>query len=245
MIIMVRKIVAVAMLALIGGCAGDERPQSDTTRRADPAGSPALDARPVVLFLGTSLTAGYGLASDQAFPALVQQAIDSAGLPYRGVNAGVSGETSAGGLRRIEWLLREPVDVLVLELGANDGLRGLDVQEMRRNLQAIIDRTRERYPDAQVVIAGMESPPNMGGRYTSAFRRVFPELAAANDAALIPFLLEGVAGRAALNQPDGIHPTAEGHRRIADTVWDVLMPLLEAARSGRHPDQAGHQSERR
>lgn len=245
MIIMVRKIVAVAMLALIGGCAGDERPQSGTTHRADSAGSPALDARPVVLFLGTSLTAGYGLASDQAFPALVQLAIDSAGLPYRVVNAGVSGETSAGGLRRIAWLLREPVDVLVLELGANDGLRGLDVQEMRRNLQAIIDRTRERHPDAQVVIAGMESPPNMGGRYTSAFRRVFPELAAANDALLIPFLLEGVAGRPELNQPDGIHPTAAGHRRIAAVVWEVLGPLLMSRASRESARPGTYQSERR
>jgi acyl-CoA thioesterase-1 len=184
------------------------------------------DTRRVVLFLGTSLTAGYGLAIEQAFPSLVAEMIDSAGLPYRVVNAGVSGETSAGGLRRIDWLLGEPVHVLALELGANDGLRGLDVSEMQRNLQEIVDRTRARYPHARIVIAGMESPPNMGSRYTSAFRRVFPDLASANDAALIPFLLDGVAGRPELNQLDGIHPTAEGHRRIAATVWQVLEPLL-------------------
>ncbi len=224
---MVRKIVAVAMLALVGACAEDEPRRADTAPRTDSITQPRRDARPVVLFLGTSLTAGYGLASDQAFPFLIQRSIDSAGLDYRVVNAGVSGETSAGGLRRIGWLLREPVDVLVLELGANDGLRGLDVEEMRRNLQAIIDRTLVQHPRARIVIAGMESPPNMGSRYTSAFRRVFPDLAVANDAVLIPFLLDGVAGRPELNQPDGIHPTAEGHRRIAAVVWGVLQPLLE------------------
>lgn len=243
---MIRKIVAIAMLALIGGCVGDERPRSNATSRVDSIGRPVLDARPVVLFLGTSLTAGYGLASDQAFPLLVQHAIDSAGLRYRVVNAGVSGETSAGGLRRIEWLLREPVDVLVLELGANDGLRGLDVQEMQRNLQEIIDRTRVRHPDARIVIAGMESPPNMGSLYTSAFRRVFPDLAAANDAVLIPFLLEGVAGKPELNQSDGIHPTAEGHRRIAAVVWEVLGPLLGDRSAARRPAGPGaYQSDRR
>jgi len=216
----------IAALALSGACAGDQRPPADAADRPDPVARQTPDARRVVLFLGTSLTAGYGLAIEQAFPSVVAEVIDSAGLPYRVVNAGVSGETSAGGLRRIDWLLSEPVDVLVLELGANDGLRGLDVDEMRRNLQEIVDRTRARYPHARIVIAGMESPPNMGSRYTSAFRRVFPDLAAANDAALIPFLLDGVAGRPELNQLDGIHPTAEGHRRIAATVWQVLEPLL-------------------
>ncbi len=216
----------IATLALSGACAGDQRPPADAADRPDLMARATPDTRRVVLFLGTSLTAGFGLAIEQAFPSLVAEMIDSADLPYRVVNAGVSGETSAGGLRRIEWLLNEPVDVLVLELGANDGLRGLDVDEMQRNLQEIVNRTRARYPRARIVIAGMESPPNMGSRYTSAFRRVFPDLAATNDAVLIPFLLDGVAGRPELNQLDGIHPTAEGHRRIAATVWQVLEPLL-------------------
>jgi len=189
----------------------------------------------VILFLGTSLTAGYGLTVDQAYPARIQEKLDSAGLRFRVVNAGVSGETSAGGLRRIDWLLQRPVRVLVLELGANDGLRGQDPDVMRHNLQEIIDRTRARYPDVAIVVAGMEAPPNLGDAYTSRFRAVFPELARANDAALIPFLLEGVAAVPELNQEDGIHPTAEGQRRIAETVWRTLEPVLreiEARSSG-------------
>ncbi|HLU25263.1 MAG TPA: arylesterase [Longimicrobiales bacterium] len=189
----------------------------------------------MILFLGTSLTAGYGLTVDQAYPARIQEKLDSAGLRFRVVNAGVSGETSAGGLRRIDWLLQRPVRVLVLELGANDGLRGQDPDVMRHNLQEIIDRTRARYPDVAIVVAGMEAPPNLGDAYTSRFRAVFPELARANDAALIPFLLEGVAAVPELNQEDGIHPTAEGQRRIAETVWRTLEPVLreiEARSSG-------------
>ncbi len=179
-----------------------------------------------MLFLGTSLTAGQGVAEDEAFPALIQQKIDSAGLRFRVVNAGVSGETSAGGLRRLGWLLRQPVDVLVLELGANDGLRGQDVDSLEANLQAIIDRTRAADPGVAIVIAGMEAPPTMGAAFTSRFRAVFPRLARGNRAALIPFLLDGVGGVRALNQADGIHPTAEGHRIIAETVWRVLEPVL-------------------
>ncbi len=174
------------------------------------------------MFLGTSLTAGLGLPSDQAFPALIQDTLEGLGMDSEVVNAGVSGETSAGGLRRIDWLLRRPVGVLVLELGANDGLRGLDVEAMRSNLQAIIDRTRSAYPDAGVVILGMEAPPNLGRQYTAAFQRVFPEIAEANGAALVPFLLDSVGGIPELNQADGIHPTAEGHRIMARTVWRVL-----------------------
>ena len=181
----------------------------------------------VVLFLGTSLTAGYGLGADQAYPALIQRSIDSAGLPFRVSNAGISGETSAGGLRRTEWALQQPVAVLVLELGANDGLRGLDVARMRANLDSIIRLTRGRYPDADVVIAGMEAPPNLGERYTSAFRDTFRELAAEHDAALVPFLLEGVAAVDSLNQADRLHPTAAGQRRLAANVWRVLGPVLE------------------
>ena len=207
--------------ALVVGCAAeDEQP----ARVAD-SGETA-SAAPIVLFLGTSLTAGLGLSPEEAYPALIERKIDSADYAFRVVNAGVSGETVAGGLRRVEWLLRQPIGVLVLELGANDALRGQDLAATRRNLQEIITRTREVRPAAAIVIAGMEAPPNMGGAYTGEFRRMFTELAAANDAALIPFLLEGVGGIPELNQADGIHPTAKGHEIMADHVWQVLEPIL-------------------
>jgi acyl-CoA thioesterase-1 len=148
-------------------------------------------------------------------------------LKFSVVNAGLSGDTSAGGLRRIDWLLKRRADVLVLELGGNDGLRGIPVAATKTNLQAIIDRTKQKFPQAQVVIAGMQMPPNMGEEYNSAFRRMFPDLATANRAALIPFLLEGVGGKPELNLPDQIHPTAEGHRIVAENVWKVLKPVLE------------------
>jgi acyl-CoA thioesterase-1 len=179
-----------------------------------------------VLFFGTSLTAGLGLEPEESYPALIQQKIDSARLPFRVVNAGVSGETSAAGLRRIDWLLSQRIMVLVLELGANDALRGQDLAAARGNLQEIIDRTRARYPDVRIVIAGMEAPPNLGSGYTAEFRQLFVDLARRNDAALIPFLLEGVGGVPEMNQGDGIHPNAEGARVVADNVWRVLEPLL-------------------
>lgn len=171
------------------------------------------------------------MGADAAFPALIQARIDSARLPYRVVNAGLSGETSAGGLERLAWSLQDSIAVLVLELGANDGLRGLPVEQMRSNLEEILTRTREAYPDVQLVIAGMEAPPNLGARYTREFREVFPELAREYDAELIPFLLEDVAAEPGLNQADGIHPNAEGHAIIAATVWEVLKPVLQDAQS--------------
>ena len=179
--------------------------------------------------MGTSLTAGYGLGAEFAYPALIQQKIDSAGLPYRVVNAGISGETSAGGLRRIDWSLQQPVDVLVLELGANDALRGLSIDSMKSNLDSIIARTRAKYPDVKIVIAGMEAPPNLGAYYTSRFRAAFREVAESYDAVLVPFLLEGVGGRRELNQGDGIHPTAEGQHILATNVWRYLRPVLKSS----------------
>jgi acyl-CoA thioesterase-1 len=228
---MARKILLLALAAFTWGC--DTTPQRAPTADAagrEISGRDALDA-PTVLFIGTSLTAGMGLEIDQAYPALVQRKIDAAGLRFRVVNAGVSGETSAGGLRRIDWLLREPVAVLVVELGANDGLRGLDPQQMKRNLEEIIARTRAANPDVRVVLAGMEAPPNLGRRYTGAFRRVFVDLAREQDATLIPFLLDRVGAVPQLNQADGIHPTAEGQAVVAENVWQVLEPVLrEVAR---------------
>ena len=203
--------------------AEDRRAPSDADR-------PSSDDAPIVLFLGTSLTAGLGVGSEEAYPALVQQKIDSAGLGFRVVNAGVSGETSAGGLRRIEWLLRQPVTVLVVELGGNDALRGQDLDSTRANLQMIIDRTRAAWPTATIVIAGMQAPPNLGRRYTEGFRNIFPDLARRNRTALVPFLLEDVGGVSELNQADGIHPTAKGHEIMAENVWRVLEPVLRGER---------------
>ncbi|MBI2073691.1 MAG: arylesterase [Gemmatimonadetes bacterium] len=216
------------LLSLVGALACGERaePGRDSERAAaEPAVSAATDL-PVVLFLGTSLTAGLGLSESEAYPGLIQQKMDSAGLRFRVINAGESGGTSAGGLRRIDWLLQQPVSVLVLELGANDALRGQDLDATRRDLQEIMDRTRAAYPEVDIVIAGMQAPPNLGERYTTEFRSIFPELARRNNAALVPFLLEGVAAVRELNQADGIHPTAAGQRRLADNVWKVLEPVL-------------------
>ena len=179
-----------------------------------------------VLVLGDSIAAGYGLDPEEAFPALLQEKVDKSGLPYKVVNAGLSGDTTAGGLRRISWLLRQKVDVLLLELGGNDGLRGIDPDETRKNLRGIIAKVKEKNPNALIVIAGMQMPENMGKDYTTRFRDVFPTVAREHNATLIPFFLEGVGGKADLNQADRIHPTAEGHRIIAATIWKVLQPVL-------------------
>lgn len=187
---------------------------------------PGAQPRSIVV-LGDSLAAGYGLDLSEAFPALLQRKISEARLNGSVINAGISGDTTAGGLRRIDWVLKRRVDVLVLELGGNDGLRGIPVGVTRTNLQSIIDRTRQKYPDARIVVAGMQMPPNMGAEYTAAFEKIFPELAKANNAALVPFLLDGVGGRPELNLPDLIHPTAEGHKIVAENVWKALRPLLE------------------
>ena len=185
------------------------------------------DADRVILFLGNSLTAGYGLDTSQAFPAFIQEKIEALSWNLKVVNAGLSGETSAAGLRRIDWLLRQRIDVLVLELGANDGLRGVPVDTTSRNLQALINKVKKKHPSARIVIAGMLVPPNLGQDYAEQFRSIFPELAERNHASLIPFLLEGVAGKPELNLPDGIHPTPEGHRIIAENIWEVLRPVLQ------------------
>ena len=221
-----------ALICLAFACGEpSQRTPSPGGREGQGEWTAVADARPIVLFFGTSLTAGLGLEPDEAYPALIQRKVDSAGLGYRIVNGGVSGETSAAGLRRIDWLLQQPVAVLVLEMGANDALRGQDVAAAQANLQAIIDRTRARYPEVRVVVAGMEAPPNLGGRYTREFRDLFVTLARDNRAVLIPFLLEGVGGVAELNQPDGIHPNPEGARVVAANVWRVLAPVLREAAS--------------
>ena len=196
--------------------------------QAQPAESvSAAPERKVVVVLGDSLAAGFGVEPAQAFPALLQKKIDAAGWNYTVVNAGVSGDTSAGGLARIDWLLKRKLDVLILELGGNDGLRGIPVSATRTNLQAIVDRLALKYPPARLVVAGMQMPPNLGEDYTSAFQKIYPELAEKNHAALIPFLLTDVGGKPELNQDDRIHPNAEGHRMVAENVWRILKPVLE------------------
>lgn len=211
-------ILMISVLVVTGGF--DDLPGTETTSIV------SSDEPKNILFLGDSITAGYGIDENQAFPALIDAMIKESGKSYRVINAGLSGETSSGGLRRISWLLRSPVDILVLELGANDGLRGIDLSVTEKNLQGIIDQTKAKYPNVKVVVAGMQVPPNLGEQYTTRFREIFPKLARQNNAALIPFILEGVAGEPSLNLPDGIHPTPEGHRILAQNVWMVLEKLL-------------------
>lgn len=193
------------------------------------AGTCALAAESkTILFFGDSLTAGYGLddPATEAFPGLIQARITAAGLPYRVVNAGLSGETTAGGLRRVDWILRQPVDIFVLGLGGNDGLRGVPVSASRSNLLGIIEKVRARNPGTKIVLAGMQMPPSLGPDYTRAFAAMYPEIADRTGATLIPFLLDGVGGVSSLNLGDGIHPNAEGHRKVAEVVWTALQPLL-------------------
>jgi acyl-CoA thioesterase-1 len=179
-----------------------------------------------ILFFGDSLTAGYGLTEEQAFPALVEKALNEKGKKVRVINSGLSGETSAGGLTRIDWVLRQPIDIFILELGANDGLRGVPLEETMKNLQAIVDKVKAKNKNVKIVVAGMMVPPNMGEDYSTGFQKIFPELARKNNATLIPFLLEGVAGDEKLNQSDGIHPTVEGHKIVAANVRKVLERIL-------------------
>lgn len=191
---------------------------------AVPAPTPVAASGPAIVFLGTSLTAGYGLADPSlAYPALIQARLDSAGRHFKVINAGVSGESSAGALARVDWLLgKDSVAVLVIETGANDGLRGQDPDSVRARIQAIIDRARQKAPAVKIVVAGMEAMPNLGADYVRRFRGIFPALAKANDAKLIPFLLDGVAGIDSLNQDDGIHPTPRGQLIVASNVWKVI-----------------------
>lgn len=199
--------------------------QAVTEEVATPT-TPTDDHGKTILFFGNSLTAGMGLSPEDAFPALIQTMIDSLELGYTVVNAGLSGETTASGKSRLNWVLNQKVDVFVLELGANDGLRGIPLDETRNNLQAIIDMVWAKYPDTKIVLAGMQIPPNMGQDYTSEFKTIFPTLAEKNNITLIPFLLDKVAGLPDLNQPDGIHPTVAGHKIVASNVWAVLEGAL-------------------
>jgi acyl-CoA thioesterase-1 len=212
---------------LLLSCNSEKSASEDGKDSVETASKTPAASKKTIVFFGNSLTAGYGLDDpSQAFSGLIQKKIDSLGLAYKVINAGVSGETTAGGNSRIDWLLKQPLDVFVLELGGNDGLRGIPVTETRKNLQSILDKVKAKYPDAQLVLAGMQIPPNMGKTYSNEFKAVYKELADKNNIKLIPFLLEGVGGEAKLNQTDGIHPTAEGHRILADNVWVILKDVL-------------------
>ncbi len=226
----------VILLALTVAACGSQ-PGSNTEQtgiKNSPPGPVATDVRRTVMFLGTSLTAGYGLSPAEAYPALIQARIDSLGLPFRVVNAGVSGETSAGALRRIDWIAQQgPLAVLLVETGANDGLRGQSVDSLRSNLRQVLARATALEPRPALILAGMEAPPNMGRQYVSRFREVFPDVAEEFGVSYLPFLLDGVAGTERFNQRDGIHPTAEGAMRVAENVWLVLAPILDSiARAG-------------
>ncbi len=217
------------MVLLLWNCG--ENPKQKKTADAPKTETSASDEftnedGKVILFFGNSLTAAYGLDTEQGFPNRIQIKLDSLGLEYTVINSGLSGETTAGGRNRLDWVLNQEVDIFVLELGANDGLRGIPLTETRNNLQAMIDMVHAKNPKTKIVLAGMQIPPNLGKDYTTAFKNIYPELTKTNEILLIPFLLEGVAGIPELNLEDGIHPTVEGQKIVANTVWKVLQPLV-------------------
>ena len=216
-----------AVLALLLlGC--EKEPIPDQAGRPADSAPPTAEAGaiPTIVFLGTSITAGLGLDPEQAYPAIIQKKLDSAGLQYQVINAGNSGESSAGALNRIDWILQQSPAVLLIETGANDGLRGQTPESVRDNIQAIIDRTRQRSPGTRIILAGMRALPNLGREYVRRFVAIYPELAERNQIQLVPFILEGVGGVDSLNQADGIHPTPRGQEIVADNVWQVLEPVL-------------------
>ena len=219
--------VKLLFIILLMACRNDKKPNDIASQDSVKEKKTSVpDSLKNIVFFGNSLTAGYGVEESEAFPALIQGKIDSLKLPYKVINAGVSGETSAGGKSRIDWVLRQPVNVFVLELGANDGLRGISLSETSKNLQAIIDEVKKKYSNAKIILAGMEIPPNMGKKYTDQFHVLYRQLAEKNQALLIPFLLKGVGGESELNQPDGIHPNVKGHKIVADNVWTVVKDVL-------------------
>jgi acyl-CoA thioesterase-1 len=219
------------LLCLLMACGGtSEAEQAADTTEPDaeaPATPAPASGEPAIMILGNSLTAGYGLETvEDAFPGRIQARIDSLGLGYRVINAGISGETTTGGKNRLSWLLKQHIDFLVIELGANDGLRGIDPDQTRANLGQMIEMARQAYPEVRIILCGMMAPPNMGQAFTQRYRSLFPEIAQTYAVALVPFLLEQVAGEPQLNQADGIHPTVEGHQILANNLWRVLGPMI-------------------
>ena len=226
--IKIKTTLKLLLICIVVSCGNNGEPSTENTPATsnDSGTTQTKSSMKTIVFFGNSITAGYGLELSQAFPALIQKKIDSLNLPYKVINAGVSGETSSGGYTRIDWILKQPVDIFVLELGGNDGLRGIPLTETKKNLQLIIDKVKAKYPQAKIILAGMEIPPNMGPAYTAEFRSIFPELAKKNNVGLIPFILKGVGGEPKLNLEDGIHPTAEGHEILAENVWEELEGIL-------------------
>ena len=219
-------IVCVAVVVFVSCGQNNESRENVKTDTAALKNDTVAAKKKTIVFFGNSITAGYGLDLSEAFPARIQERLDSMNMPYKVVNAGVSGETSSGGRSRIDWILKQEVDIFVLELGGNDGLRGIPITETKKNLQTIIDKVKGKYPAAKNNNTGMQKPPNMGKKYTTEFRSMYPDLAKQNNISIVPFILEGVGGNAELNLSDGIHPTAEGHRILANNVWNVLKGLL-------------------
>lgn len=221
-----KGIIALSLFTLGLLACQSEAPKNAPNEATQNPVKPAQVAKKNIVFFGNSLTAAYQLSPEQGFTEILQRRIDSLGLPYICVNAGLSGETTADGVNRIDWVLQQPVDIFVLELGGNDMLRGLPIAESKKNLQGMLDKVKAKYPACKIVVAGMLAPPNLGAVYTDAFRDMYPGLAKKNEATLIPFLLDGVGGVPSLNLPDGIHPNPEGQKIVAENVWKVLKPLL-------------------
>lgn len=221
-------LIAVFLFAILIGCTNTESEKTTAENQTDlPTIPETTQEKKIIIFFGNSLSAGYGVEAHESFPAVIQSRIDSLNLPYTVVNAGVSGETSATGLSRIDWVLdKQKIDIFVLELGANDGLRGLPPAETKKNLLGIIDRVRKAYPDATIVLAGMMVPPSMGQEYISKYNPIYGQIQKEKNVELIPFLLENVGGIDSLNQSDGIHPNAAGARVLAENTWEVLGPLV-------------------
>lgn len=225
---LIRGAVVAACCVALWGCQKNPPAVSTETENKEQALTQQMsDARKTILFFGNSLTAGYGLEPEENFPYIIQTYLDSLELPYKVMNLGVSGETTASGNTRIDWVLQQQVDIFILELGGNDGLRGIDPDQTRANLQSMIDKVKSAKPDAILILAGMQVPPNMGADYAEAFSKIYPDLARENKLPLIPFLLEGVGGEPDLNLPDGIHPNAEGHQIVAENVWNILKLYVQ------------------
>ena len=219
---------AAGAFLLLQSCGGEaaknDTPQTSSNQEEATVNTNSKER--TILFFGNSLTAGLGLPDDQTFTYIIDQRLDSLGVPYTVVNAGLSGETSAGGLGRVDWVLQQPVDIFVLELGANDALRGIELNSTRENLRGILQKVKEKYPDADLIVAGMLAPPNMGAAYSEEFKSIYPALAKEFNAGLIPFLLDGVGGIPEMNQQDGIHPNAAGEKIVVENIWPVLEEYL-------------------
>ncbi|NVJ84850.1 MAG: arylesterase [Algoriphagus sp.] len=221
------SIFSLIFITLFGFSCGEKKAKKEEVTTTEETTASVETSTETILFFGNSLTAGYGIDKEDAFAGLVQQRIDSLGLNYRVINGGLSGETTAGGLSRLDWFLEDEPAIFVLELGGNDGLRGILLSETKSNLEKIIDKVRAKYPNTHIILAGMQIPPNMGQEYTNEFKEIYPTIAKEKNVTLIPFLLEGVAGDPSLNLPDGIHPTEEGHQIVFETIWPFIEELIK------------------